>query len=81
MQVGVAPDRVYRACRRLRRTGELLPRLSTLTSKRRFISVALSLGSPPAAVSRYPALWGSDFPPGHGKPCPGDCPIQSHTLF
>ncbi len=37
--------------------GELLPRLSTLTAKtRRYISVALSLGSPPAAVSRYPAL-------------------------
>ncbi len=34
--------------------GELLPRLSTLTDKsRRYISVALSLGSPPAAVSRY----------------------------
>ena len=51
--------------------GELLPRLSTLTvtavrqpyrSQRRYISVALSLGSPPAAVSRYPALWSSDFP-------------------
>ena len=51
--------------------GELLPRLSTLTvtavrqpyrSQRRYISVALSLGSPPAAVSRYPALRSSDFP-------------------
>jgi len=43
--------------------GELLPHLSTLTAKmRRYISVALSLGSPPAAVSRYPALWCSDFP-------------------
>ena len=30
--------------------------------RRRFISVALSLGSPPAAVSRYPALWSPDFP-------------------
>ena len=29
---------------------------------RRFISVALSLGLPPAAVSRYPALRCSDFP-------------------
>ena len=43
--------------------GELLPRLSTLTEKnRRYISVALSLGSPPAAVSRYSALRSSDFP-------------------
>ena len=55
--------------RRHRTAGELLPRLSTLTyghcagadswqkpSHRRYISVALSLGSPPAAVSRYPAL-------------------------
>ena len=59
----------------LQRAGELLPRLSTLTyghrastgsrqkpSHRRYISVALSLGSPPAAVSRYPALRSSDFP-------------------
>ena len=33
--------------------GELLPRRSTLTQNGRYISVALSLGSPPAAVSRY----------------------------
>ena len=48
--------------------GELLPRLSTLTaqSARRYLSVALSLGSPPAAVSSYPALRSSDFP--HTRP-------------
>ena len=47
----------------LLRAGELLPRLSTLTDKsRRYISVALSLRSPSAAVSRYPALRSSDFP-------------------
>ena len=35
--------------------GELLPRLSILTARtRRFISVALSLESPPPAVSRHP---------------------------
>ena len=34
--------------------GELLPRLSTLTSSRRYISVALFLGSPPADVICYP---------------------------
>ena len=49
--------------RSLLRAGELLPRLSILTWKnRRFISVALSLRSPSAAVSRYPAVWSSDFP-------------------
>ena len=44
--------------------GELLPRLSTLTYTwyRRYISVALSLRSPSAAVSRYSALRCSDFP-------------------
>ena len=36
-------------------SGELLPRLSThsVSKRRRLFSVALSLGSPPAAVSRY----------------------------
>ena len=36
-------------------TGELIPPLSTLTVQvRRYISVALFLGSPPADVIRYP---------------------------
>ena len=52
--------------RSLLRSGELLPRLSILTKTNRFvwryISVALSLRSPSAAVSSYPALWCSDFP-------------------
>ncbi len=34
-------------------SGELLPHLSILTENRRLFSVALSLESPPAAVSRY----------------------------
>ena len=43
--------------------GELLPRLFTLTcSCRRYLSVALSLKSPPQAVSLHPALWSPDFP-------------------
>ena len=42
--------------------GELLPRLSILTPKGRFISVALSRESPPADVIRYPALRSPDFP-------------------
>ena len=38
-----------------RNPGELLPRLSILTARtRRFISVALSLESPPPAVNRHP---------------------------
>src|SRR6185312_14451426 len=48
--------------------GELLPRHFTLTTHRRerlrgrFVSVALSRGSPPLAVNQHPALWSSDFP-------------------
>ena len=43
--------------------GELLPRLSILTRRTgRYISVALSLESPPPAVNRHPALRCSDFP-------------------
>ena len=43
--------------------GGLLPHLSILTCKnRRYISVALSLESPPPVVSRHPALRSPDFP-------------------
>ena len=46
--------------------GELLPHLSTLTcalaGHRRYVSVALSLGSPPLGITQHPALWSSDFP-------------------
>ena len=45
--------------------GELLPHLSTLALLRRgtrFISVALSLESPPPGVIRHSALWCPDFP-------------------
>ena len=43
--------------------GALLPHRSTLTlRRRRFISVALSLESPPPAVSRHSALRCPDFP-------------------
>ena len=42
---------------RCRNSGKLLPYLSTLTRESgRFISVALSLESPPPAVNRRPAL-------------------------
>ena len=52
---GVAPDRVYSDGRFHTPSGELLPRLSTLTARpRRYISVALFLKSPSAGVTRYP---------------------------
>ena len=52
---GVAPDRVYSDGRFHTPSGELLPRLSTLTAQaRRYISVALFLKSPSAGVTRYP---------------------------
>lgn len=44
-------------------SGELLPRLSTLTIFQwRFISVALALKLPSPDVIRHIALWSSDFP-------------------
>ncbi len=59
---GVASDRVY-ICTQL----PAMPVSSylafpSLPLARRFISVALSLGSPPADVIRYPALRSPDFP-------------------
>ena len=56
---GVAPDRVYSDGHFHEPSGELLPRLSTLTpptqaSARRYLSVALFLKSPSAGVTRYP---------------------------
>ena len=104
---GVAPDRVYSNGRFHTPLGELLPRLSTLTSRaqasgpspprkgesrlpplcrpakarafagppfgemRRYISVALVLGSPPAGVTRYPC----PVEPGLSSP-PGLSPRQ-----
>ena len=47
--------------------GELLPRLSILTrvKRGRFLSVALSLESPPPGITRHLALRCSDFPHPH----------------
>ena len=42
---------------------------------RRSISVALSLESPPPAVSRHPALRSPDFPHSYER----DCPTYSHN--
>ena len=65
---GLAPDGVYLAFPVTRKTGELLPHRFTLTPAGEtgpggLFSVALSLGSPPVAVSDHPALRSSDFPP------------------
>lgn len=46
-----------------------------LPKDRRFISVALSLESPPPAVSRHPALRSPDFPHSYER----DCPTYSHN--
>ena len=50
---------------RRRAAGGLLPRRCTLTGRscgRRYVSVALSLGSPPLGVTQHPALRSPDFP-------------------
>ena len=63
-------------------SGELLPRLFTLTPRRArggMFSVALSLGSPPVAVSDHPALWSSDFPPAPFRVGAGNHLINSGT--
>ena len=79
---GLAPDGVCQAPPVTRGTGELLPRHFTLTagwSRGGIFSVALSLGSPPVAVSDHPALWSSDFPPiPYGT---GDHLFRSGTRF
>ena len=61
---GLAPGGVCLADAVTRAAGELLPHRFTLTaSRRRSVSVALSVGSPPLAVSQHPALRSPDFPP------------------
>jgi len=67
---GLAPGGVCRADAVTRAAGELLPHRFTLTvlalASRRdggLLSVALSVGSPPLAVSQHPALRSPDFPP------------------
>jgi hypothetical protein len=61
---GLSPGGVYQAAAVAGGTGELLPRLFTLTSGTGggVFSVALSLGSPPLGVTQHPALWSPDFP-------------------
>lgn len=58
----VASNRVCAASRSPERLVSSYLAFPPLPLARRFFSVALSLGSPPAAVSRYSALRSSDFP-------------------
>ncbi len=73
---GLPPIAPIRSCsrwglpcrRRYRRRGALLPHRFTLAGRRQtraggLFSVALSLGSPPPAVSRHRFPWSPDFPP------------------
>ena len=67
----LAPGGVYRADPVTRAAGELLPHRFTLTAREGggLLSVALSMGSPPLAVSQHPALRSSDFPPAANTLC------------
>ena len=66
-------------------SGELLPRLSTLTHGHRcdcgrYISVALFLGSPPAGVTRYPCPVEPGLSSRKGlSPLPRDCLFSSRV--
>lgn len=61
--------------------GELLPRLSILACAlprhRRYVSVALSLGSPPLGITQHPALRSSDFP----QTRPFDAWVRGHPAY
>lgn len=61
---GVASDRVYMARQSPAARWALTPPFHPYCreKRKRFISVALSLGSPPAVVNSYPALRCPDFP-------------------
>ncbi len=66
---------------RHRTAGALLPHHFTLTAHvaRRYLSVALSVGSPRQAVSLHPALRSPDFPQAACAPC--DHPSRSSGYF
>ena len=59
----VAPDGVYSArMSPYRRVSSYLAFPPLPAKSRRYLSVALSLESPPQAVSLHPVLWSPDFP-------------------
>ena len=73
--IGVASDRVYRppvSPQGVVSSYLAFPSLPGPYGRRRFISVALSLGSPPVGVTHYPGPECSDFPPRRPKRH-GDC--------
>ena len=80
---GLAPGGVYRAGLVTQAAGALLPHRFTLTAPYRrggLFSVALSLGSPPVAVSDHPALRSPDFPRrGYTPPRPSTLPQCRHS--
>ena len=81
---GVAPNRVYSDGYFHAPSGELLPRLSTLTAKAqpwwRYISVALFLKSPSAGVTRYPCPVEPGLSSRKGlSPLPRDCLFSSRV--
>ena len=59
---GLASDGVYRALHVTTQAVVSYTAFPPLPFARRFISVALSLESPPPDVIRHPALWSPDFP-------------------
>jgi hypothetical protein len=74
---GLAPGEVYPASRSPDRWWALTPpfhpyRARLMDAARRYVSVALSCGSPRLGVTQHPALWSSDFPqaglPARGHP-------------
>lgn len=74
LQVGFTAQRCHQ------RTCELLPHNFTLTDKRkrsfrRYLSVALSVGSLPLAVNQHPVQWSPDFP--LVTKVTSDCPSRS----
>ena len=59
---GLASSGVYMASPVTRRSVGSYPAFPPLLENQRYISVALSLESPPPDVIRHPALWSPDFP-------------------
>ena len=50
---------------------------STLHAKRRYLSVALSVGSRLPGVTWHLALWSPDFPPSQSEDCYSGCLVDS----
>jgi len=69
---GLAPDGVYPADRSPGRWWALTPPFHPYPADAgRYVSVALSVGSPLLGVTQHPARWSSDFPPRFTGRLPG----------